>query len=287
MVASAEALASVTGLRSDAWYLPDEPLLGFVKIPAGTFTMGSNPALDRLAYENERWSSARRQGSVELADFYIGKFEVTLAQFWNYAQENPTLADKIPADVPGNIPITNITWPEALGYARWLQGKMESSPNTPEELRSYLASGARISLPSEAEWEKAARGTDGRLFPWGNMPSMEFANYDSSIPLPVGSKPCDQCAFGLQDMSGNVWELTRSPLQAYPLYRRRRYGQSGRRCTVGNARRLICRWCGQYTGRRTRRRRPWSPQQYLSASGSLSPRYSLLPPFRHNGLVFV
>ena len=45
---------------------------------------------------------------------------------------------------------------------------------------------------------------------------MEFANYDSSIPLPVGSKPCDQCAFGLQDMSGNVWELTRSPLQAYP-----------------------------------------------------------------------
>ena len=216
VVASAEALASVTGLRSDAWYLPDEPLLGFVKIPAGTFTMGSNPALDRLAYENERWSSARRQGSVELADFYIGKFEVTLAQFWNYAQENPTLADKIPVDVPGNIPITNITWPEALGYARWLQGKMESSPNTPEELRSYLASGARISLPSEAEWEKAARGTDGRLFPWGNMPSMEFANYDSSIPLPVGSKPCDQCAFGLQDMSGNVWELTRSPLQAYP-----------------------------------------------------------------------
>ena len=79
VLASAEALASVTGLRSDAWYLPDEPLLGFVKIPAGTFTMGSNPALDRLAYENERWSSSRRQGSVELADFYIGKFEVTAA----------------------------------------------------------------------------------------------------------------------------------------------------------------------------------------------------------------
>ena len=178
--------------------------------------MGSNPALDRLAYENERWSSSRRQGSVELADFYIGKLEVTLAQFWAYAQERPTLADKIPEDEPGNTPITNITWPEALGYARWLQGKMESSPNTPEELRSYLASGARISLPSEAEWEKAARGTDGRLFPWGNTPSMEFANYGSSTLLPVGSKPCDQCAFGLQDMSGNVWELTRSPLQAYP-----------------------------------------------------------------------
>ena len=204
------------GFRSDAWYLPDGSLLGFVKIPSGPFMMGSNPLLDRLAYENERWSSTRRQGSVEIGDFYIGKFEVTVAQFRLFAQQQPDLANAVSADVRGTIPITNITWPEALAYARWLESEIKNSPATPEELRSYLASGGQLSIPTEAEWEKAARGSDGRLFPWGNTPSTEFANYGASTILPVGSKPCTQCAYGLQDMSGNAWELTRSPLQAYP-----------------------------------------------------------------------
>jgi formylglycine-generating enzyme required for sulfatase activity len=93
---------------------------------------------------------------------------------------------------------------------------LESSSDTPEELLSYLAAGGQVNIPSEAEWEKAARGTDGRIFPWGNTPSTELANYGSSKMLPVGSRLCAECAFGLQDMSGNVWEFTRSPLQAYP-----------------------------------------------------------------------
>ncbi|MFT4814815.1 MAG: sulfatase activating formylglycine-generating enzyme [Pseudohongiellaceae bacterium] len=205
-----------SGFRSDAWYLPDDPLWGFVKIPSGPFMMGSNPALDRLAYENERWSSTRRQGSVDIDDFYIGKFEVTVAQFRLFAQQHPALANEVSVDIPGNIPITNITWPEALAYARWLEVKIRNSPATHEELRSYFASGGQLSIPSEAEWEKAARGSDGRIFPWGNTPSTEFANYAASSILPVGSKPCTECAYGLQDMSGNAWELTRSPLQAYP-----------------------------------------------------------------------
>jgi formylglycine-generating enzyme required for sulfatase activity len=178
--------------------------------------MGSNPALDRLAYKNERWSSSRRQGTVQIDDFYIGLFEVTAAQFRVFVAEHPDLANEVPADIQGDKPITNITWPEALAYARWLQQKLESSSDTPEELRSYLAAGGQVSIPSEAEWEKAARGVDGRIFSWGNTPSAEFANYGSSTMLAVGSRPCAKCAFGLQDMSGNVWEMTRSPLQAYP-----------------------------------------------------------------------
>ena len=205
-----------TGFLSSAWFLPDESLLGFVRIPSGPFTMGSNPALDRLAYENERWSSARRQGSVEVDDFYIGMFEVTTAQFRAFTAENPELANRVAVEIPGNMPVTNITWPEALTYARWLQQKLVNSADTPLELRSYLEAGGQVSIPSEAEWEKAARGNDGRIFPWGNTPSTEFANYGASSILPVGSKPCPECVFGLQDMSGNVWELTRSPLQAYP-----------------------------------------------------------------------
>lgn len=207
---------ALTGFLENAWYLPDEPLLGFVRIPTGPFTMGSNPAIDRLAYENERWSSTRRQGSVEIDDFYIGRFEVTAAQFRTFAAENPELANSVAADIQGDMPVTNITWPEALAYARWLQQELTNSADTPEELRSYLLAGGKVSIPTEAEWEKAARGSDARIFPWGNAPSTEFANYGSSTILPVGSRPCSECAFGLQDMSGNVWELTRSPLQPYP-----------------------------------------------------------------------
>ncbi|MEX0964653.1 MAG: SUMF1/EgtB/PvdO family nonheme iron enzyme [Pseudohongiellaceae bacterium] len=208
--------AELTGFLNYAWYLPDETLMGFVAIPAGSFTMGSNPALDRLAYENERWSNTRRQGSVEVDDFYIARYEVTVAQFRVFQQERPDLANEPAENDQRDAPITNITWPEALAYARWLQEKLESSPYTPDELRNYLAAGGRVTIPSEAEWEKAARGTDGRIFPWGNQPSMEFANYGSGTVLPVGAKRCRECAFEIQDMSGNVWELTRSPLQPYP-----------------------------------------------------------------------
>lgn len=202
--------------RTYLGFLPDESLMGFVLIPAGPFTMGSNPALDRLAYENERWSSNRRQGSVDVGDFYIGRHEVTVGQFKTFQQEQPASANAPATYAQNDFPVTEITWPEALAYARWLQSKLEDSPHTPDALRSFLAAGGQVSLPSEAEWEKAARGSDGRIFPWGNTPSTEYANYGSSTLLPVGSKPCSPCAYGLQDMSGNVWELTRSPLQPYP-----------------------------------------------------------------------
>lgn len=73
-----------------------------------------------------------------------------------------------------------------------------------------------MTLPSEAQWEKAARGTDGRIFPWGNEPRPDRANYRRSSAAPVGSFACPECPFELSDMSGNVWELTRSPNRPYP-----------------------------------------------------------------------
>jgi formylglycine-generating enzyme required for sulfatase activity len=209
--------ANLEGFRADAWYLPDEPLLGFVEIPAGAFTMGSNPALDRMAYENERWSSLQRQGEVALPRYYISRYEITQAQLAAFVRATGLAQAALDPTVAGDFPVSNITWPEALAYARWLQEQLLESDTTPVELRRFLESGARVTLPNEAEWEKAARSDDGRIFPWGNRPRNNLANVQSESLVAVGSIDCPDCAWGLADMAGNVWELTRSLMQDYPF----------------------------------------------------------------------
>lgn len=211
-----KSIQEIAGFRADAWNLPDDELLGFVRITGGPFIMGSNPAVDRLAYENERWSNLRRQGSVDLPDYYIGKFEVTVAQFKAFVADSDLQVDAIALDVAGNLPVSNITWPQALAYARWLEQQLRQSEQTPAELMQMFNDGAHITLPSEAEWEKAARGTDGRIFPWGSQARTDRANFNGDAVAPVGTLACIECAYGLSDMSGNLWELTRSPLQDYP-----------------------------------------------------------------------
>lgn len=210
------SIQEISGFRADAWNLPDDELLGFVKITEGPFIMGSNPAVDRLAYENERWSNLRRQGSVDLPDYYIGKFEVTVAQFKAFVADSDLQADAIALDIAGNLPVSNITWPQTLAYARWLEQQLRQSEQTPAELMQMFNNGAHITLPSEAEWEKAARGIDGRIFPWGSQARTDRANFNGDEVVPVGTLACTECAYGLSDMSGNLWELTRSPLQDYP-----------------------------------------------------------------------
>ena len=209
-------MSAYPGFDAGTWFLPDDELLGFVEIPAAAFTMGSNPVLDAMAYENERWSATQRQGTVDLPTYYIGRYEVTQDQFNAYLRATRISAATELSESPGNFPVTNVTWAEALAYGRWLERQLRDSDRTPQSLRELLAMGASITLPNEAEWEKAARGTDARIFPWGPEPSTRFANFGGGDLAPVGSIPCPTCAHGLSDMSGNVWELTRSPLQDYP-----------------------------------------------------------------------
>lgn len=215
------AVDELEGFNPDVWFLPDEPLLGFVAIPGGSFTMGSNPAVDSMAYENERWSRTEFQGRWGMDTYYIGRYEVTVAQFNAYVDDinesgsNVSNVQRLPG--AGNLPARNITWPEALAYTQWLDQKLRDSGRAPGVLRLYLDGRATVKLPNEGEWEKAARGTDGRIFPWGSTPLSGVANFDSDGPVPVGSLACTDCAHGLADMAGNVWEYTRSPMRDYPF----------------------------------------------------------------------
>lgn len=211
------ARSDVPRFRSDAWQLPDEWLLGFVEIPAGTFLMGSDPDLDPMAYANERWSDQSRRGSVELPAYLIGRYEVTVAQLAVFAAATGYHLEPLTLQQPPDHPATNVSWTDALAYARWLQAQLQETPGTPVPLLQLLNAGWQLTLPSEAEWEKAARTSDGRIYPWGDTASTAYANFGSSSTRPVGRATCPSCAFGLSDMSGNVWELTRSPLQDYPF----------------------------------------------------------------------
>lgn len=195
---------------------PADELGHFVEIPAGPFTMGADRARDPLAYDNERWSPAQAEGTVEVPAFFIGRHEVTVAEFTTFAQAGTWTIDSRAISGPPDHPVTFVSWTDALAYCRWLEGTLESSRATPARLAQALRDGWRVTLPTEAEWEKAARGSDRRRYPWGDEPRREHANFGAAGTAPVGRFACPECAHGLSDMAGNVWEWTRSPLQTYP-----------------------------------------------------------------------
>ena len=208
---------ALDGFRADAWFLPDDPQLGFAEVPAGPFTMGSDASVDPRAFENERWSADRAQGRVDLPAFLIGRYEVTVAQFRAFADDAGAAVDAAALRGPPDHPIASVSWPDALAYCRWLDRELREWPGAPPLLRERLDAGWRVTLPTEAQWEKAARGTDGRIYPWGNVPRRDRANFGGAEgTMPAGSFDCPECPFGLSDMSGNAWELTRSPYQPYP-----------------------------------------------------------------------
>jgi formylglycine-generating enzyme required for sulfatase activity len=207
--------------RPDAWYLPDEPRLGFVEIPAGPFLMGSDKQRDPQASDDEL-----PQHQVTLPTYYIARYPVTVAQFQTFVDESGHKVSALDSlrSLP-NHPVVNVTWHDALAYCEWLTERLRAWEGTPEPLATLLRVGAdsgrpwRVTLPGEAEWEKAARGTDGRIYPWGDQPDPNRANYaDTGIGTTstAGCFPGGASLYGVEDLSGNVWEWTRSLWGAYP-----------------------------------------------------------------------
>lgn len=206
--------------RSDAWYLPGEPLLGFVHVPAGPFLMGSDKKRDKLAYNNEY-----PQHSLALAEYYIARYPVTVAQFRAFVAKNDYDYDNS-YFLTGlaNHPVVWVTWFDAIAYGGWLTGELRDWKGTPEPLAHMLRDeGWQITLPSEAQWEKAARGSDGRIFPWGDELDANRANYRKTnigSASSVGCFPGGASRYGVEDLSGNVAEWTRSLwVEGYPYPR--------------------------------------------------------------------
>jgi len=167
-----------------------------VEIPAGPFTMGTDKGNPDEAPAHQ----------VDVPAFQMDKFEVTNADFAAFVQVTgyQTDAEKNKASRTwrdeytsgkDNHPVVRVTWNDAVAYCKWL-GKR---------------------LPTEAEWEKAARGPKGYVYPWGNDWDATKANVKESGlrgTASVGSYPPND--YGLFDVAGNVWEWTDSWYQAYP-----------------------------------------------------------------------
>jgi len=194
-------------------------------IPAGEFTMGwegSDATLDVLPGPFPDFL----EHTVYLDGYWMDKYAVTNGQYQQCVAEGicrPCAQNNIPPQGIAyftepefaNYPVVNVSWYMARDYCQW--------------------AGRR--LPTEAEWEKAARGTDGRKYPWGNEPySEDKANicdvncppakkgeigntsFDDGYagPAPVGSYPAGASPYGLMDMAGNIWEWTSTAAEIYP-----------------------------------------------------------------------
>jgi formylglycine-generating enzyme required for sulfatase activity len=188
----------------------------FVEIPAGPFTMGAGRGLVPDAFDNERWSPTAEDGTLTLPAFSLARHEVTIAEFGRFVAATGWRSDARALAGPAQAPVAYVSWPDALAYCRWLTATLPTNPSTPAPIAERLRAGWRVTLPTEAQWEKAARGGDRRIFPWGDELRPERAQFNTDAPALAGAHPCPECPHGLEDLAGNVWEWTRSPNQPYP-----------------------------------------------------------------------
>ena len=204
-----------------------------VKVPAGEFIMGRtrkqvDEVIKQCVKAGNSKSNCKRwyedqlpQHTVYVDDFEIAKYPLTVAQFEIFVKEtgHRTTAEKKgsgwvwtgkweerkgadwrhphgpDSDIKGkeDHPVTQVSWHDAVAYCQWLSEK----------------TGQTWRLPTEAEWEKAARGTDGRIYPWGNgEPDKTLCNYNMNVKdtTPVDQYPAGASPYGALDMAGNVWE---------------------------------------------------------------------------------
>jgi serine/threonine protein kinase len=172
--------------------LAEGVVIALVCIPAGSFWMGSDKAKDRQARKAEQ-----PQFQLYLDEYHIGKYPLTNLQYQVFVRlaKHPAPPHWRGGLIPlgkEHHPVVNVSWRDAIAFCQW----------------ASQASQAKICLPSEAQWEKAARGSDGRLYPWGSWFTTQVGKYS-----PPGDSP-----YGCADMAGNIWQWTSSLYKPYPYH---------------------------------------------------------------------
>jgi formylglycine-generating enzyme required for sulfatase activity len=172
-----------------------------IEISAGPFLMGSDKQKDSQVYDSEL-----QQHTVTLGAYYIAQFPLTVAEYACFVRatkhREPSNWQEQQTD-RSDHPVVYISWNDALAYVRWFATIIEQT----------------YRLPSEAEWEKAARSTDGRIYPWGNQWDKTRANtYEGGLgtTTPIGSYLQGASPYGVLDICGNVWEWTSTIYKPYP-----------------------------------------------------------------------
>ena len=170
-----------------------------VLIPAGPFVYGEDAATTKILLKKlkkpylDLYAAEVKRETLSLPDFYIDRTEVTNAAYGEFVRRggHPSRFANWPQFKGPQQPVVGIGWADAIAYCAW-RGKR---------------------LPTEQEWEKAARSSDGRPWPWGDDPDSkryngkELNRYSSDN---VGRYPASNSKYGVSDMAGNVWEMTGS-----------------------------------------------------------------------------
>jgi formylglycine-generating enzyme required for sulfatase activity len=197
-----------------------------VEVPAGKFWRGSCnettkpscnlglPGYDSNA-SNDSYKDQIPLKELTLSAYVIGQYEVNVAEYARCVNAGKCAIPLIDIGFNWNVsgreshPINGISWYDAATYANWLSGQegLTLCYNVSTWAVDWNCTGYR--LPTEAEWEKAARGIDGRLYPWGGVePTCEIANFTACVgsTMPVGSYTDNVSPYGAYDMAGNVFE---------------------------------------------------------------------------------
>jgi formylglycine-generating enzyme required for sulfatase activity len=205
-----------------------EQLPTFIAIPAQPFLMGSlEQQLGDLARRyggmRESYREESPQHEVRGTGFAIARIPVTNALYAGYVAATSAAP---PLHWRGTTPpierlahpVVDVSWEDARNFCSWLNSNEPGAAQLREAAGPTLGHG-HFRLPTEAEWEQAARGNDGRWFPWGQEFVVEYANTRESGyggTTTVGTFPAGASPYGILDMAGNIWEWTSSLDRPYP-----------------------------------------------------------------------